>query len=298
MSRLARYAWFVLVFNVGVIILGALVRATGSGAGCGESWPTCQGEIIPDLSGATSIEFLHRSVSGFALALVAILAIWVWRSEPKGAPARAGAWISLIAIIGEALIGAMIVVSRWVADDDSVARAIAVPLHLVNTFLLLAALTLTAHWLSGGLPIDIRSNRTTWRWLLAGAGAILLISATGAITALADTLFPKEGIGLDLTEGAHFLTRLRVVHPILAVVAAVIAWWRLGPTARSAGARTVVLLVGAMMLSGVLNVAFGVPVWMQLVHLALADALWIAYVLLGARLLGSGVRAREALIAE
>jgi heme A synthase len=132
MSGLVRYVWFVLFFNVGVILLGALVRATGSGAGCGVSWPTCQGQLLPALSGDTAVEFTHRATSGVALFLVLGLVVWVRRSVAKGQPARTGAAVSLIAVIGEALIGAMIVLAAWVGDDDSVARAVAVPLHLVN----------------------------------------------------------------------------------------------------------------------------------------------------------------------
>jgi len=284
-TRLTRFAWFVLLFNVGVILLGALVRATESGAGCGRSWPTCHGELLPQLSGATAIEFAHRSASGVALALVAALFLLVRRGVAKGEPARVGVTIALIAIVGEALIGAMIVLSEWVADDDSVARAIAVPLHLVNTLLLLAALTLTIFWLSGGGRLDRKANPEGWRWIVVGGVAIVLIAATGAITALADTLFPKDGIGIDLEAGAHFLTRLRVIHPILAVTAAVISWWKLGGTARSGPARSILVLVGLMTITGILNVALGVPTWMQIVHLGLADALWISYVFLAARTL-------------
>lgn len=282
-TRLARFAWFVLAFNIGVILLGALVRATESGAGCGRSWPTCQGELIPDLSGATAIEFTHRAASGVALVLVLVLAVLVWKRFSKREPARIGVNVALAAIIGEALIGAAIVLAEWVSDDDSVARAVAVPLHLVNTLLLLAALALTIFWLSGGRPLDVRANPQLRRWLLLGGLAIVLISATGAITALADTLFPKEGIGIDLEDGSHFLTRLRVIHPILASVVVVVAWWKLGPVLGSGAARKVTVLVGLMMASGILNVALGVPVWMQLVHLALADLLWVSYVFLAAR---------------
>ncbi len=285
MTRLTRFAWFVLLFNVGVILLGALVRATESGAGCGQSWPTCHGELVPELSGATAIEFAHRSASGVALVLVAVLFVMVRRGVAKGEPARVGVAIALVAIVGEALIGAMIVLAEWVADDDSIARAIAVPLHLVNTLLLLAALTLTIFWLSGGGRLIRKADPTAWRWIVIGGVTIILIAATGAITALADTLFPKDGIGIDLEAGAHFLTRLRVIHPILAVTAAAIAWWKLGGNARTGPSRNIVVLVGMMMITGILNVALGVPTWMQIVHLGLADALWIAYVFLAARTL-------------
>ncbi len=284
MSRLARYAWFVLIFNVVVILMGAVVRATGSGAGCGASWPTCQGEVVPGLEGATAVEFSHRALSGVALVLVIVLAAAVWRKVDTGEPVRLAAMLGVVAIVGEALIGAAIVLAEWVADDASVARAISVPLHLVNTLFLLAALALTAYWLGGGKRVDFRSNPSTTRWVILGGLALVLITASGAVTALADTLFPVETFGADFSSEAHLLTRLRILHPILAIGAALVAWWlsaRHGPP-RSRSARAIPLLVGAMLLSGVLNVALGVPVWMQLVHLALADALWIAYVLVSA----------------
>ena len=285
MSRLVRYAWFVLVFNVVVILVGSIVRATGSGAGCGPSWPTCQGEIIPELQGATALEFTHRALSGVALLLVFALVILVWRETPKGSPARRGAALAGVAIVGEALIGAAIVLAEWVADDASVARAISVPLHLVNTLFLLAALTLTAHWLAGGGRLDFRADRVGLRWVILGGVALVLISASGAVTALADTLFPSAESGAEVAGSIHFLTRLRVIHPILAVFSAVVAWWvtaRRG-LARNAASMAIPILVGAMLLTGALNIALGVPVWMQVVHLALADALWVSYVLFSAR---------------
>jgi heme A synthase len=284
MTRLVRYAWFVLGFNVAVILLGALVRATGSGAGCGRSWPTCHGQLVPELSGATVVEYTHRLASGCALVLVAILIVWVWRSVPKGAPARKGATAAGVSIAGEALIGAAIVLAEWVGDDTSIARAVAVPLHLVNTLVLLAALSLTVYWLSGGGPLFPVGNRRTLVLVAVGGLAIVLIAATGAVTALADTLFPKNGV---TPESEHFLTRLRIVHPVLAVIGAGAAWWassRVDVT-RSRATKAVVLLVGAMMLTGVVNIALGTPVWMQLTHLLLADLLWIAYVFASAGLL-------------
>lgn len=272
---------------MGVILLGALVRATGSGAGCGRSWPTCQGQVVPELSGSTAVEYTHRAASGVALVLVAILVVWVWRTSPSGEPARTGAMLSLTSIVGEALIGAMIVLAEWVADDASVARVIAVPLHLVNTLLLLASLTLTAFWLSGGGRLAPRSHPEVWRWVMAGGGAIVLLAATGAVTALADTLFPKGGSGLADTGEAHFLTDLRIIHPVLAVAAASIGWWVSGRVdgPRSRAGNALPLLVGLMLISGSLNIVLGVPVWMQLLHLLLADTLWIAYVLASAHAL-------------
>ncbi len=286
MARLVRYAWFVLVFNVVVILAGALVRATGSGAGCGRSWPTCQGQIVPELKGGTAIEFFHRAVSGIALILVFALAVWVWRRTRPGDPSRTGAVLAVIAIVGEALIGAMIVLAEWVADDASLARVVAVPLHLVNTFFLLAALTLTIFWLSGGGRLHWQARPGVRKGVLVAGIALVLIAATGAVTALADTLFPRGG---DLSDEAHFLTRLRIIHPVLAVVAAGAGWWASSRSGLPPGwpAKAMPILVGLMLLTGGANVALGVPVLMQLVHLALADVLWVAYVLLSARLLSS-----------
>lgn len=279
MAQLVRYAWFVLGFNVVVIVLGALVRATGSGAGCGRSWPTCDGQLIPELEGATAIEFSHRGASGIALLLVFALAVLVWRRTAVGDAARTGAMLSVIAIVGEALIGAMIVLAEWVADDVSLARAISVPIHLVNTLFLLAALALTIFWLSGGARLDFRKNPAVTRAVVLGGVALVLIAASGAVTALADTLFPKTAIA-DISGEEHFLTRLRIVHPVLAVSAAAVGWWVSSRYDAAGGwARTALpVLVALMLTTGFANVALGVPTWMQLVHLALADALWVAYV--------------------
>ncbi|MGD2101874.1 MAG: COX15/CtaA family protein [Acidimicrobiia bacterium] len=291
MTRLARFAWFVLGYNVVVILLGAVVRATGSGAGCGPSWPTCQGEVVPELEGATAVEFTHRAASGIALVLVFSLALMVWRRTRSGNPARRGAMLSVLAIIGEALIGALIVLAEWVAEDASVARVVSVPLHLVNTFFLLTALTLTAYWLAGGGRLDFKTRRNVVRLVYVGGVALILIAATGAITALADTLFPKSA-GADLSGTSHFLTDLRILHPVLAIVAAGAGWWAAMRTglARSPSAIALPTLVGLMLITGLANIALGVPVWMQVVHLAVADALWIAFVLTAAGALQASER--------
>lgn len=288
---LTRFAWATLAFNVVVILMGAVVRATGSGAGCGRSWPTCHGTVLPVLEGDTAIEFAHRAVSGVALVLVAVLAFLVLRRVPRPHQARMAAGLSLVAIIGEALIGAGIVLFEWVAEDTSVARAVSVPLHLVNTFFLLAVLTLTAHLLGGGTPLRPSRHPTTRRWLTAGAAAFVVIAATGAVTALADTLFPKTGPAS--TDVEHFLTDLRVLHPIVAVVIALAAAF--GLVRRGLGGRAVTFLsvaVAVQITSGFVMIALGLPLWIRLTHLAIADLIWIGYVLAAAELLADEPAAR------
>ena len=288
MERIQKLAWFALAMNVAVILGGALVRATGSGAGCGRSWPTCEGQIIPaQLSGAQAIEFSHRAFSGLALVVVAVLFVVVRGAPSTDARSRqvktAAGW-AMVSIVGEALIGAGIVLFEWVNDDSSIARTIAVPLHLINTFILIGALAVLV-WLTvwgGSIRADERSGTRGVAW---GFGLMVLVAATGAVTALADTLFPKETIGLgDIGPTEAFLTNLRVFHPAIAaavsivLVRIVLGRGRSASVRASAFARGVVGIVLLQLGVGVLNVALAVPVWLQLVHLGLADALWIVFV--------------------
>jgi len=282
--RVRRIVDSAIVLNAIVILLGAVVRATGSGAGCGRSWPTCQGEVVPSLQGATAVEFTHRAVSGLALVAVAWMVVAVFRSTSKGSRARAGAVLVGGSIVVEALIGMVIVLAEWVADDASVARTISVPIHLVSTFVLLAGLVATRFLLTHPEPPTWRLPRGDRGWLFGVGAAMLLVAATGAVTALADTLFPKAfGLSTAVTAGEHFLTRLRIVHPIVAVLvgvaAAVYASGRMSvdDPARTP-ARIVTAGVGVQVLLGVLNVTLGTPLAVSLVHLFLADLLWMSWV--------------------
>jgi len=291
MARLARYTWVVLVYNLAVIAWGAYVRATGSGAGCGAHWPLCNGEVlVRPQTLEMLIEFSHRATSGLALIAVVVLFFWARRLTPPGHPLRLGANLSLGFMMAEAALGAGLVLFQLVANDASAARAFAVAAHLLNTFLLLAALTLSVYWASGGtaLALGARQERTR---LVVGAAALLLVSVAGAVTALGDTLFPSgtlaEGLSADLSTTSHFLIRLRTIHPILAVMVALYLMtsvWQIAggaPRARSL-ARVVTWLLVAQLVAGVLNVMLLAPVWLQLAHLLLADAVWVAYVFLGA----------------
>jgi heme A synthase len=291
MTRLGRLAWLVLGWNVAVILWGALVRATGSGAGCGAHWPLCNGEIVPRAPALeTMIEFTHRATSGIALVAVLFLAFRVFRERPKGHPARRAAAASVFFILSEAAVGAGLVLFRLVADDESVARALFMAVHLVNTFVLLACLTLTAHWCAA----EARP-RVSWRqaWPIGLAAlALLLVGTSGAIAALGDTLYPARsllgGLAQDVSPTAHVLVRLRILHPFLALAgAALVGLVAARVIRRKDGAQraawAVALLALAQLLAGLANVALLAPVWMQVVHLLLADLLWIAFVLMAVR---------------
>jgi heme A synthase len=294
MTRIARFAWAVVGYNLAVILWGAYVRATGSGAGCGAHWPLCNGEVIPRApSAAMLVEFSHRLTSGLALVAVVALVVAVFRSRPVDHPSRRAAAWALVFMLTEAAVGAALVLFRLVADNASAARAMFMAVHLVNTFVLLACLTLTAHFLSEGVPLRFASRTGRVVALAVGFVGLFAAGVSGAIAALGDTLFPArsiaEALSADLSQTSHLLVRLRVLHPAIAVVvglslAGAAHRFPLPPGDRLG--RLAAWLVAALALTqiaaGFLNVVLLAPVWMQLLHLLLADLLWIAFVVLAA----------------
>lgn len=296
LSRLAKVAWAVLAYNIAVILWGAYVRATGSGAGCGEHWPLCNGVVIPrDPSAATLIEFSHRITSGFALLSVVVLLVLVWRACAPGHPARRGAVWTVLFMLTEAAVGAGLVLFQLVADNATMARAMFMAVHLLNTFVLIGWLTLTAWWLSGGAPVSTRGARGRLMALTAAAIGLLLVGTSGAVAALGNTLYPDgslaEGLSADLSPTSHVLIRLRIFHPTFAVITGVGLILGASRIAKNRGpaailmARAVAILAAGQLACGAINVILLAPVWMQLVHLLVADLLWITFVLLGATVL-------------
>ncbi len=290
-------AWGTLLFNVLVILGGTIVRATGSGDGCGESWPKCGDQFIPpNPTIETAIEFSHRATSflaGLGVLAVLILAI---RFFPKRHIVRTAALGASAFLILEALLGAALVLYGWVDDDVSFGRTIVVPLHLANTFVLLGFLTLTAWW-GSGFPAPQRPLRsTTGRWVTVGALVLIVLGATGALNALADTVFPSDSVMSDLAEKfgptAPGLSRLRIVHPIAAVLGGLLVAWIATSRSKQASDRTrrwaalVAVLVLVQALIGIANIFYLTPLSLQVVHLMVADFLWIAYVIFGASGLG------------
>ncbi|MEX1020027.1 MAG: COX15/CtaA family protein [Litorilinea sp.] len=295
LSRFAIFAWGVLAYNLFVIVWGAFVRATGSGAGCGSHWPLCNGEVIPRAPQIeTLIEFSHRITSGLALFAVLGMVIWAWRRYAPGHPVRLGALLSLIFIIIEALVGAGLVLLEYVAHSVSLARAYWMAGHLINTFILVGVLTLTAWWASGGARLRLRGQGTVLGALLIALVAMLILGASGGITALGDTLVYSAGITPEQSPLVATLVDLRIYHPLLAFVVGGLvglALWQ--ATSRrphprvtlwafvTAGFYLVQLGVGAA------NVYLQAPVAMQMIHLLISDFIWIALVLTGAEALSA-----------
>jgi cytochrome c oxidase assembly protein subunit 15/protoheme IX farnesyltransferase len=280
----------VLWFNLLVILWGALVRASRSGEGCGDHWPLCNGSVIPHAAAVeTIIEFVHRVTSGpMAWVAVAIMAVWAWRSFRGELVARAAMW-SFVLITIEGLLGAGLVLFRMTGTNASVGRVLYLSAHLVNTLLMLAALTITAWWASGHRRIEWSHGGPLTAALLAA----LAVAVTGAVTALSDTLFPAQslsaGFAADFSAGSHWLVKVRALHPLIAVIGGIYLAV-VGLRNRSAA---VVSLVVLQICAGLLNFFLLAPVWMQIVHLLIADLLWIALVLMSAEALEAPVETRE-----
>ena len=295
-QRFARFARFLVGYTLAVILFGAGVRITDSGAGCGQHWPTCNGEVLHlPQSLATAIELTHRMTSGLSLLGVLALLIGAFRLYPRGHVVRASAVFSFVMIVVEALIGMLIVLMRWVVHDASFGRIFALPLHLVSTALLTAALTWCAYFASVPRMTQVALPRAARNLLfLAGLG-ILLVSATGAVTALGDTVFPVHASGFaarlheDQGANAHLLQRMRSIHPVLAaLVAAFVAYvalllpgYRSNRHVRLASVALAVS-IALQLCAGVLNIWLSAPGPLQVVHLLLANLVWMSLIVLAA----------------
>ena len=289
-KRFTIFAWAVLAYNIVVILWGAFVRATGSGAGCGSHWPLCNGEILPRATEVeTLIEFSHRITSGIALIAVVVLLIWALRSYPRGHRVRRAAQASMFFMVTEALVGAGLVLFEYVAHNVSIARAYWMAGHLMNTFLLLAALTVTAWWANGGAPVRLRRQGLVGWTLLAAIIGMFILGASGGITALGDTLVLTSGITPSESPIVAQLVSLRIYHPLLAfavgglvLLAAWTVYSRRTDSASRLLAKSISLLYLLQLLVGALNVSLKAPVWLQLIHLLVTSVLWILLVLMSA----------------
>lgn len=290
-QTLVRFAWGVVGYNVLVILWGALVRATGSGAGCGNHWPLCNGQVIP-LSPRvdTVIEFTHRCMTGGSLFVVIGLLAWTFRGTVKGQAARMMAVASTVLLLNEAFLGALLVKLGYVTGNQSMGRVVVLSIHLSNTLLLLAALTLTARLLgTGQMWRELRASGTKKIWPFVGLAATLVVGVSGSLAALGDTLFPASSLraafAQDFAAGSPWLLRLRGVHPVSALVAAIFVLWLVAQAKRAGAGRlaAVVLgLLGFQFALGLADVLLLAPVWMQIVHLLGADLYWVALVTLAA----------------
>ncbi|HEX8736229.1 MAG TPA: COX15/CtaA family protein [Pyrinomonadaceae bacterium] len=298
LSGFARYAWFVLAYNVVVILWGVFLRASKSGDGCGQHWLTCHGEVIPSAPEMkTVIEFSHRLTSGLAFIAVLALLVWAFRQFGKGHPVRKTAIISFVFIITEALVGAGLVLTGNTAETLTASRPFWMAGHLINTFILLAFLSLTAWFASGGKIFNFKAPPKVLLFLGIAVLGIFFVGMSGSVAALSSMLFPSgtltEGVAKDFSAASHILLRLRVSHPILSIMVAVflvfLAGWLKSKAAGnfrvSRWANVLTILIIVQIAFGALTLLTLAPIVMQIGHLFLADAVWIVFVLLSASFL-------------
>ena len=291
LNKFRGLAWVTLIYMIFIILWRAYVRASGSGAGCGDHWPLCNGELIPrDVGTDTKIELTHRITSGFALVLVLAL-FWVSRLKQfRTRPIQSAARWSLILIVIEALIGAGLVLFELVGIDASMTRAFSMSAHLLNTFILLSALSLLIFRLhfpaSDGLLTwaDMKRQRA-----LALSGFMLILTGmTGAIAALGDTLYAHLGtvpLSGYFVDGYPILMRLRLIHPVFALLAVAVLLTTQVKIVLKAAEKSVLsylawsvsgLALGETVL-GAVNVYLMAPIWLQIVHLGTAVLLWVTF---------------------
>lgn len=284
-----------LVYTLLVIVWGAWVRISHSGDGCGESWPLCQGELLPDgTQKKTWIEYAHRLMSGAFGIWVIVLWFQVRKAttEPRF---RRTMNAVLFFMITEALLGAKLVLFGLVGMNASWGRTFAMSLHQINSLLLTGAVA----WLAfeaGAMkptaataPTGRRPTSTEGRkfggpvWLTTIIFGV--IAVTGAWAALAGTLFPSEslrdGLVKDFAPDAHHLLRLRVLHPLSAVLGAgglsMFFWMRsMDDNADFRLHRETALIFLGAVIFGMLTLLMLSPPWMKLTHLTIAHVAWIA----------------------
>ncbi len=290
MTRFERSAWAFLAYLFAVILFGAWVRISGSGDGCGNHWPLCQGEVVPVAPAAkTIIEFSHRLSSGLSGLFGLGLVWWAWRLDRRVFRASVA---MLVMLLLEGLIGAVLVKKELVAGDASTSRAIVVALHLCNTLLLTASAAAMAWWAGGtgrGFGSSSSSSRPAPSQALLAGMIVLLIAtnATGAVTALGDTLFPMQpaldggllaNVREQISPAHHFLVRLRIVHPLVAMASVVLVGGALLWLMRISTLRllkSALYAIAGQAALGFLNIALGAPAWMQILHLLAAQAVWV-----------------------
>jgi heme A synthase len=287
-------SWTLVVFTVGVIVSGDIVQATESGAGCGESWPRCDGSLIPVIGDAnTAVEFTHRiATSVLSLGFVALV-IGAWKLYgTRHRVWKATVWATVFLVI-EILVGAALVLFGWVEDDASWGRVFADGLHVVNTFLLLGATVVVAWFAGGGSGFQVDRTRGVDRRLLASAGVVLLIAITGTLNSLADTLALSDTVDIDETPIAAILVSVRGIHPALAIAGGIGVFAlmvQLSDDASDGAVRFVLAIqavIAVQFVVGILNIALLTPLETQIVHLVLADVIWILVMLLVARMLSA-----------
>ena len=276
--RFTRLAWTAATFTYLLIILGAIVRITGSGLGCGEHWPLCNGKMLPPLDLPTLIEYGHRLAAAAVSVLVAALALQAWwlrrgAGSPKGVPDGPGepylpdktAYVALALLVVQVLLGAVTVklsLPPWT-----------VILHLGTAMLLLATLIIAARGTTGAPP-----SRVGLAALALGFVTVLFGALTANVGAASACLgFPLCN-GQLIPGGGNYLQHIHWAHRLLAYsLFGYVVWW--AAHSRRRGAWCVVALITVQVAVAAAMVLLGLPQPFQAAHVAVGAAVWAGLVL-------------------
>ncbi|MEQ1764932.1 MAG: COX15/CtaA family protein [Pyrinomonadaceae bacterium] len=304
MSAFAKYAWFALGYNVLVIVWGVFLRASRSGDGCGQFWLTCNGELIPSAPQfKTIIEFSHRmttAIDGFVMLILLgwAIKIFVGNRSTQSRQVLYAAIGSFFFVITEAAVGAGLVLTGNVAEAVTDVRPLWAMGHLINTFVLLTFLTLTAWFATKERRVALDIDGKTAALIVLGILGLLAVGLSGSLAALSNMLFPSQSLAesaaKDFSATSNIILRLRLSHPIMSILTSVYLIFLAGWLKAKSRETTVgwwsnavsLLVIGQVIFGGATLLTLG-PIVMQLGHLLLADAVWIAFVLLVASYMNS-----------
>lgn len=267
---LTRLAWAAALATYVLIVLGGIVRITGSGLGCGDEWPICHGRLIPSFADVgTAIEWSHRLVAAIVSTLVMLLAGLVWWARRRTTPVPGRlAYLALGLLIVQVLLGAVTVklqLPPWT-----------IVLHLGTAMLLFATLLAAARQITTGASPRVANP--------PAAGAALLVFFTILAGALTANLGAATAcVGFPLCNGqwivtGNYLQYIQWTHRLLAYTtyAYLVAW---ALATRSRPARVVLGVASIQVAIAALMVTHSLPRLLQASHVGVGAALWGTVVL-------------------
>lgn len=279
------FCFAVLCFCLLIILWGAWVRISHSGDGCGQSWPSCQGQYFIDSEEQkkTWIEWIHRATSGLFGIIVLLLVIWSFLKFSFRHPVFKSALCVLFFTISEALIGARLVLAGLTGSNDSLARMLTMNLHLLNSLLLTSSLFIC--WrLSLGKSFSLSGFFKEKKYTIMFICAFFLIAFFGSLSSLSSSLFPSsslwEGVFLDFDSRSHWLIRLRLLHPLLALIlGSGFLLHYFSQEIKSHPQQILIFCLCLTLVSGLMNLLLLSPVFLKLTHLLVVYLLSMSFIL-------------------
>lgn len=303
MTRLQRLASWTLGVTILLVAVGGFTRGSGSGFGCQDRWPLCEngllGGILPRPEFHMVVEWTHRWVASIAVLLVVVTAAYAWWRHRRERGLRWAAAAAVVAILAQAVLGAIVVMSQLSADLVSVHLAVALLLVGLLTFV-----TVESFFAAGAVPVAAAVPDPRWRRAtVVGAGAVYLVVLLGSsVHNLYVSGWPLVGGQLvpDLssrTVGLHF------AHRLAALATLVLLGWLAAQVLRRGRPRPEVRLVHAALGLFLLNIALGAAhvftrvesTGLVVAHLLVATLTW-ATLVAAASLARRADQGREALV--